>query len=71
MELVTGYHARTSRAQRKRAAGPGVRPKDGLSGKGECPTPDIPRRGTRRPPRVLSRRPHIARRQHPTCVWLW
>ena len=45
-----GPHARNPGAKRNRAASPGRSPQDRQMGEGECPTPDMRRRGTRRPP---------------------
>ena len=42
--------ADTPRNQRERAATPARLPQEQLLGEGECPTPDTPQGGTRRPP---------------------
>ena len=42
---------------------PAACPRDGRWEEGECPTPDTPHGGTRRPPRAPSDRPHNVRSQ--------
>ena len=62
--LVTGPHACTPRTHSQWVITP--RPharKDEWSGVGECPTPDAPYPGKRRPPRGPSCRPHSAQSQ--------
>ena len=59
--LVTGPHAHTRCTHSQWVVGPGRTPqKDGRSGVGEHPTPDVPPPGKRRPPRVPACCPHSA-----------